>query len=112
MPTPALYTDYAASFSGFWKRHTKKLIAVLLIVSFTPAVVERVFPSVGPAPGRALFVLMFMYFSAVLPVFLFRRPLPSHPWPTQVALWAWFRTSACNVWVAFCIWFVWSAFNR
>lgn len=112
MPTPALYSRYATSSASFWREHRWPLVFALVALSFTPAVLERLAPSVGPAPGRALFVFMLAYFAAVMPLLVFRRPLPAKPWPNGVALWAWARSTICTAWIALCIWFIWSAFDR
>lgn len=112
MPTPTLYSKYATSLATFQRKHRWPLLFTIVVISFTPAVLERVVPSVGAGPGRALFAFMLAYFAAVMPLLVFRRPLPIKPWSRGSAIWAWTRAAACTTWIALCFSLVWAEFNR
>lgn len=111
MPTPAAYRSYSSAVSRVWSRHRGKLIAAITVIAFSPAILERMFPRIGPVPGRVLFVFMLAYFAALAPALAFRRELPDHPWSNGFAIWAWLRAAFCSALVASCAWFVWAAFE-
>ena len=110
MATPALYSRYAAATRAVWAKHRWKLFAVIVVISFMPAILERGFSS-GPTPGHALFVFMLLYFAALMPVIAFRKGLPDRPWSFGVTSWAWFRAIVCTVWACACIWAIYAAFH-
>jgi hypothetical protein len=85
-------------------------LVTMVIVAFTPAVLERGFSS-GPTPGRILFVVMFLYFAALMPVVAFPKELPAKPWTVGVTSWAWVRALVCTAWACACIWVIYEAFH-
>jgi len=103
MATPVLYSRYAAAFRSVWAKYRRVLLAFIIVVAFTPAVLERGF-SFGLAPGRMLFVFMLAYFAAVTPVLAFRGQLPSQPWSIRAASWAWLKAFACTAFGIACVW--------
>jgi uncharacterized oligopeptide transporter (OPT) family protein len=110
MATPKLYARYSAAARSVWAKHRWKAFATLVVISFTPAILERGF-AFGPSPGRALFVFMFLYFAALVPLIAFPKELPARPWSLGVFSWAWARAMACTIWAGVCVWIIFRAFS-
>ncbi len=110
MATPKLYARYSAAARSVWAKHRWKVFATLVVISFTPAILERGF-AFGPTPGRALFVFMFLYFAALVPLVAFPKELPARPWSLGVFSWAWTRAMACTIWAGVCVWIIFRAFT-
>lgn len=109
MSVPMLFSKYAIAIRAFSERHRRKFLGALIVIAFAPAVLERLF-QVGPGPGKVLFVFMLLFFAAVMPAFVFRKPLPHTP-SSRGSAWAWARSVFCAVWVLASAWAIYSGLN-
>ena len=106
IPTPKAYVVVAKGIVEISKLKWK-FLGVIAFLAFLPVVLERIVPKLGEIPGKILFVFVVLYFCSLVPYFVFRKNLEHYGSNNQKIL-AWVKAILCNIWVIFCIWFVYA----
>jgi hypothetical protein len=105
MPTPKTFTLLAKFLANTISANKRKFIGVIAFIAFLPVVLEKTIPEVGEIPGKALFIFLVFYFSLLVPYLVFRKQPEQHITNNQKVV-AWVKAILCNIWVIFCVWFV------
>ena len=112
MPTPKTYTLLAKFLANTISANKQKFIGVIAFIAFLPVVLEKTIPEVGEVSGKVLFTFLVFYFSLFVPYFVFRKQPEQYRTNNQKVL-AWVKAILCNIWVIFCVWFVYlGLFNK
>jgi hypothetical protein len=106
MATPTLFAKYAALFE-----HRKvKFVRVYLAIYIGLFCLGNAVAEWESSLGTTMFVLLIMYFATIVPYFSFRKI--SEVMLQEAGESFWLRAIICDLWLMFCIWFVFIGLSR
>jgi hypothetical protein len=108
MPTPAIYRSFSESLSALMREKRKGMLVDFALLVSLPFLLDKTVPQLGEIPGKFLFVLLIVYFGALVPYLVFRNALVEAS-DIRTVKWPWVRAALCNLWITCCIWFIYAA---
>ena len=100
--TPAIYASICHVLRTWPRRRPVWFWGGTFLIAVLPHFLERFVPSVGPVPGRILFLVLLLCIALLAPWFMLRNPQA----PNSVS--ARIRAGLCNGGLILCLWIVYA----